>query len=37
VLEILSRSAGVPLNAYPVSRRVNKATVEGKTLIQPVE
>jgi putative SOS response-associated peptidase YedK len=37
VLEILSRSAGVPLDAYPVSRMVNKATVEGKALIQPVE
>jgi putative SOS response-associated peptidase YedK len=37
VLEILSRSAGIPLDAYPVSRMVNKASVEGKALIQPVE
>jgi putative SOS response-associated peptidase YedK len=37
VLEILSRSAGVPLAAYPVSRRVNKASVEGKALIERVE
>jgi putative SOS response-associated peptidase YedK len=37
VLEILSRSAGGPLDAYPVSRMVNKATAEGKALIQPVE
>ena len=36
VLAILSRSAGVPLDAYPVSRMVNKATVEGKELIRPV-
>ena len=36
VLAILSRSTGVPLNAYPVSRMVNTATVEGKALIQPV-
>jgi putative SOS response-associated peptidase YedK len=36
VLAILSRSTGVPLNAYPVSRMVNTATVEGKELIRPL-
>jgi putative SOS response-associated peptidase YedK len=36
VLAILSQSTGVPLDAYPASRLVNKATVEGKELIQPV-
>jgi hypothetical protein len=32
-----SRSAGVPLDTYAVSRTVNKAGAEGKVLIQPVE
>jgi putative SOS response-associated peptidase YedK len=34
-VEILARSAGVPLDAYPVSQIVNKPSVEGKELIQP--
>jgi putative SOS response-associated peptidase YedK len=34
-VEILARSAGVPLDAYPVSRLVNKPSVDGKDLIQP--
>jgi putative SOS response-associated peptidase YedK len=36
-MEILARSAGVPLDAYPVSRLVNKPSVDGKELIQPIE
>jgi putative SOS response-associated peptidase YedK len=36
VLGILERSAGVPLNAYPVSRMVNKPNVDGKELIRPI-
>jgi putative SOS response-associated peptidase YedK len=36
-VEILARSAGVPLDAYPVSRMVNKASVDGKELIRPIE
>jgi putative SOS response-associated peptidase YedK len=35
-VEILARSAGVPLDAYPVSRMVNKPSVKGKELIQPL-
>jgi putative SOS response-associated peptidase YedK len=35
--EILARSAGVPLDAYPVSRMVNKPSVEGKELIRPIK
>jgi putative SOS response-associated peptidase YedK len=34
VLDILARSAGVTLDAYPVSRLVNKPSVDGKELIQ---
>jgi putative SOS response-associated peptidase YedK len=34
VLDILERSAGVTLDAYPVSRLVNKPSVDGKELIQ---
>jgi putative SOS response-associated peptidase YedK len=34
VLDILARSAGVILDAYPVSRLVNKPSVDGKELIQ---
>jgi putative SOS response-associated peptidase YedK len=33
---ILARSAGVPLDAYPVSRMVNKPSAEGKELIRPM-
>ena len=35
-VEILARNAGVPLDAYPVSRMVNKPSVNGKELIQPM-
>jgi putative SOS response-associated peptidase YedK len=37
ILELLTRSAGVTLDTYPVSRLVNKASVEGERLIQRVE
>jgi putative SOS response-associated peptidase YedK len=37
VLGILERSAGVTLDAYPVSRLVNKPSYESPTLIQRVE
>jgi putative SOS response-associated peptidase YedK len=37
VLDILERSAGVPLDAYPVSRMVNKPSVDGQELIRPIE
>ena len=37
VLDILDRSAGVPLDAYPVSRMVNKPSDDGKELIRPIE
>jgi putative SOS response-associated peptidase YedK len=36
VLDILERSAGITLDAYPVSRLVNKPTVDSKALIQRV-
>jgi putative SOS response-associated peptidase YedK len=36
VLGMLGRSAGVPLDAYPVSRMVNKPSVDGKELMQPI-
>jgi putative SOS response-associated peptidase YedK len=36
VLGMLERSAGVPLDAYPVSRMVNKPSVEGQELIRPM-
>ena len=35
-LDILERSAGVTLDAYPVSRLVNKPSVDHDLLIQPV-
>ena len=35
--EILARNTGVPLDAYPVSRMVNKPSVDGKKLIRPIE
>ena len=37
VLGLLERSAGVPLEAYPVSRMVNKPSVDGQELIRPIE
>jgi putative SOS response-associated peptidase YedK len=37
VLDILARSAGDTLDAYPVSRMVNKPSAEGQLLIQRVE
>jgi putative SOS response-associated peptidase YedK len=36
VLGILKRSAGVPLDTYPVSRLVNKPSVDGQELIRPI-
>jgi putative SOS response-associated peptidase YedK len=36
VLNILERSAGTTLDAYPVSRMVNKPSVDSQALIQPV-
>jgi putative SOS response-associated peptidase YedK len=36
VLDILERSAGVTLDAYPVSRMVNKPSVDSEDLIQRV-
>lgn len=35
--EILARSAGAPLVAYPVSSMVNKPSVDGTELIRPIE
>jgi putative SOS response-associated peptidase YedK len=37
VLDILERSAGVALDAYPVSQMVNRPSVDSKLLIQPVK
>jgi SOS response associated peptidase (SRAP) len=37
VLGLLERSAGLPLDAYPVSRMVNKPSVDGQELIRPIE
>ncbi|MGH8065723.1 MAG: SOS response-associated peptidase [Candidatus Entotheonellia bacterium] len=36
VLDILDRSAGLDLDAYPVSRMVNRPSVDRDVLIQPV-
>jgi putative SOS response-associated peptidase YedK len=36
VLDILVRSASVTLDAYPVSRLVNRPSIDSKALIQPV-
>jgi putative SOS response-associated peptidase YedK len=36
VLDILARSAGDTLNAYPVSRLVNKPSADGQALIRPL-
>jgi putative SOS response-associated peptidase YedK len=35
-MAILARSAGVPLNAYPVSRMVNHPSADGQALIRPL-
>jgi putative SOS response-associated peptidase YedK len=35
-VDILAHSAGVPLDAYPVSRMVNTPSVDGKVLIRPL-
>jgi putative SOS response-associated peptidase YedK len=35
-VELLARSTGVPLDAYPVSQMVNKPSVDGKELIRPI-
>ena len=37
VLELLSRSAGLALDAYPVSRMVNKPSIDSHVLIQRAE
>ena len=37
VLDVLSRSTGLELDAYPVSRMVNKPSVDGEALIRRVE
>jgi putative SOS response-associated peptidase YedK len=37
VLDVLSRSTGLELDAYPVSRMVNKPSVDSESLIQRVE
>ena len=37
VLGMLERSASLPLDAYPVSRMVNKPSVDGQELIRPIE
>jgi putative SOS response-associated peptidase YedK len=36
VLDVLSRSTGFELDAYPVSRIVNRASVDSELLIQPL-
>jgi putative SOS response-associated peptidase YedK len=37
VLDVLSRSTGLELDAYPVSRMVNKPSIDSHALIQRVE
>jgi putative SOS response-associated peptidase YedK len=37
VLDVLSRSTGLKLDAYPVSRMVNRPSVDSELLIQRVE
>ena len=37
VLDVLSRSTGLRLDAYPVSRTVNRPNTDGPALIQRVE
>ena len=36
-MDILARSVGVPLDVSPVSRMVNKPSMDGKELIRPIE
>ena len=36
VPDVLSRSTGLELDAYPVSRMVNRPSVDHEGLIQPV-
>jgi putative SOS response-associated peptidase YedK len=36
VLDILERSVGVTLDAYPVSRLVNKPSIDSGALIQRI-
>jgi putative SOS response-associated peptidase YedK len=36
VLDIIERSVGVTLDAYRVSRMVNKPSADGKELIRPL-
>jgi putative SOS response-associated peptidase YedK len=37
ILDLLSRSTGLELDAYPVSRMVNKPSIDSQALIQRVE
>jgi putative SOS response-associated peptidase YedK len=37
VLDVLSRSTGLELDAYPVSRMVNRPSMDSELLIQRVE
>jgi putative SOS response-associated peptidase YedK len=37
VLDLLSRSTGLELDAYPVSRLVNRPSMDSELLIQRVE
>jgi putative SOS response-associated peptidase YedK len=37
ILDLLSRSTGLELDAYPVSRMVNKPSIDRQALIQRVE
>jgi putative SOS response-associated peptidase YedK len=37
ILDLLSRSTGLKLDAYPVSRMVNKPSIDSQALIQRVE
>ncbi len=37
IMDILERSTGVILEAYPVSRMVNRPSVDNEHLIQPME
>jgi putative SOS response-associated peptidase YedK len=37
VLDVLSRSTGLELDAYPVSRLVNRPSLDSELLLQRVE
>ena len=37
VLDVLSRSTGLELDAYPVSRMVNRPSIDSHALIQRLE